>query len=167
MRVYHKAYVYLTCGTELLVFDEPDTPELGLQVPGGTIDPGESYLQGAMREFAEETGLDLDAAFEQFSSQDLPFETMPAVGPYKAPAGRPLKGRHIRRHYHVCLTERPGDTWEHFEMHPSNGGDPIRFRFFWLDVFHRRAQDPDTFFAGFGAPLEILRHRLSCLQKAA
>ena len=36
MRVYHKAYVYLTCGTDLLVFDEPDTPHLGLQVPGGT-----------------------------------------------------------------------------------------------------------------------------------
>lgn len=34
MRVYHKAYVYLTCGTDLLVFNEPDTPHLGLQVPG-------------------------------------------------------------------------------------------------------------------------------------
>lgn len=167
MRVYHKAYVYLTCGTDLLVFDEPDTPWLGLQVPGGTVDPGESFLHGAMREFAEETGLDLDVAFEQFSSQDLPFETMPATGQFRAPSGRPLKGRHIRRNYHVCLQNRPRDTWEHFEMHPSNGGDPIRFRFFWIDLFGPKAEDRDNFFAAFGEPLETLRSKLPNQRKAA
>lgn len=92
MRVYHKAYVYLTCGTDLLVFDEPDTPHLGLQVPGGTIDPGESFLHGAMREFAEETGLELDVAFDHFSSQDIPFETIPPVGQYRPAPNRPLLG---------------------------------------------------------------------------
>jgi 8-oxo-dGTP diphosphatase len=160
MRVYHKAYVYLTCATELLVFNEPDTPYLGLQVPGGTVDPGESFLHGAMREFREETGLSLDAAFEHFSSQDLPFEAMPPVGQFRAPPGRPLRGRHIRRNYHVRLAERPKDTWEHYEMFPSGGGDPIRCRFFWIDLFAPNARNEDTFFAAFGAPLATLRNRL-------
>ncbi|MEP4064813.1 MAG: NUDIX domain-containing protein, partial [Nitratireductor sp.] len=57
MKIYHKAYVYLTCGPELLVFVEPDHPDPDIQVPGGTLDPGESYLQAARREFFEETGL--------------------------------------------------------------------------------------------------------------
>ncbi|POF30467.1 NUDIX hydrolase [Roseibium marinum] len=160
MRVYHKAYVYLTCGTDLLVFDEPDTPQLGLQVPGGTVDPGESFLQSAMREFAEETGLALDAAFDHFSDQDLPFETIPPLGQFKPAPDRPLRGRHLRRNYHVRIGERPGDTWEHYEMFPSGGGDPIRCRFFWIDLFGAQAQDAEKFFAAFGAPLEALRTRL-------
>lgn len=167
MRLYHKAYVYLTCGTDLLVFDEPDTPWLGLQVPGGTVDPGESFLHGAMREFAEETGLALDAAFDHFSSQDLPFETLPPVGQFRAPAARPLKGRHVRRNYHVRLAARPKDTWEHYEMHPSSGGDPIRLRFFWIDLFGGKAADEDNFFAAFGAPLTSLRDRVASLQTTA
>ncbi|WP_299818856.1 NUDIX domain-containing protein [uncultured Roseibium sp.] len=160
MRLYHKAYVYLTCGTDLLVFDEPDDPYLGLQVPGGTIDPGESFLHGAMREFAEETGLSIDAAFEHFSSQDLPFETIAPVGQFRAPPDRPLKGRHIRRNYHVCLAKKPRDTWEHYEMFPSGGGDPIRCRFSWIDLFSTKAFDEESFFAAFGAPLDALRSRL-------
>lgn len=167
MRLYYKAYVYLTCGTDLLVFEEPDTPFLGPQVPGGTIDPGESFLHGAMREFAEETGLTIDAAFEHFSSQDLPFETIAPVGQYRAPPDRPLKGRHIRRNYHVRLTEKPRDTWEHYEMFPSGGGDPIRCRFFWIDLFGPKALDEETFFAAFGAPLASLRGRVSHLTNAA
>jgi len=167
MRVYHKAYVYLTCGTDLLVFDEPDTPWLGLQVPGGTVDPGESFLHGAMREFAEETGLALDAAFDHFSSQDIPFEALPAVGQFKAPPERPLRGRHIRRNYHVQLNTRPKDSWEHYEMFPSAGCDPIRCRFSWIDLFGARALDPENFFAGFGAPLDALRMRLQARQIAA
>ncbi|WFE90530.1 NUDIX domain-containing protein [Roseibium porphyridii] len=167
MRVYHKAYVYLTCGTDLLVFNEPDTPHLGLQVPGGTVDPGESFLKGAMREFAEETGLTLDAAFDHFSDQDLPFETFPKVGQFLAPPNRPLKGRHIRRNYHVTLSKRPKEKWEHFEMFPSSGGDPIRCHFFWIDLFGAEAMTEETFFAAFGAPLSLLRKRLAPLQDAA
>lgn len=166
MRTFHKAYVYLTCGTDLLVFNEPDTPWLGLQVPGGTVDPGESFLHGAMREFREETGLAVDAAFEEFARQDLPFETLPPVGPYKAPPERPLKGRHVRRHYHVRLPARPKETWEHYEMFPSGGGDPIRCRFFWIDLFGPDAEDADGFFAGFSGPLDALRARCASRRAA-
>lgn len=161
MLIYHKAYVYLTCGTDLLVFDEPDSPQLGMQVPGGTVDPGESFLHGAMREFAEETGLTVDAAFDLFSEQDLPFDTIPPVGQFKPHPDRPLRGRHLRRHYHVRLQQRPKDEWEHYEIYPSGGGDPIRYRFFWIDLYGPSAMKSDSFFfAAFGGPLGQLRQRL-------
>ena len=36
-----KALVYITWGDKLLVFSHPDFPEAGIQVPAGTIEPGE------------------------------------------------------------------------------------------------------------------------------
>ncbi|NVK34110.1 MAG: NUDIX domain-containing protein [Rhodobacteraceae bacterium] len=160
MQIFHKAYVYLTCGSRLLVFNEPDNPDLGLQVPGGTIDPGESYLIGARREFQEETGLELDAAFDLFAEQDLPFETLVKEGKYKAPPGRPLKGQHFRKYYHVRIDEVPEEEWTHYEMTPSSGGDPILYRLFWLDLFDKTALDREAFHAAFGDPLDALRTKL-------
>ncbi|WP_305989563.1 NUDIX domain-containing protein [Roseibium sp. MMSF_3544] len=150
MHVYHKAYVYLTCGTDLLVFSEPDHPEVGLQVPGGTVDPGESYLQAALREFAEETGLSLDIALESFADQDRIFENVPDC----------LDGLHRRRHFHGSVREKPAAEWEHFETSPSAGGPPIRFRLFWIDLFSDDAPAEAGFFHGFGAQLETLRSRM-------
>lgn len=150
MRVYHKAYVYLTCGRDLLVFSEPDFPHVGLQVPGGTLDPGESYLQAARREFCEETGLSLDIAIESFADQDRIIENVPHC----------LDGLHRRRHFHGTIREKPADTWEHFETSPSSGGAPIRFRLFWIDLFSDEAADVTLFFEEFGAQLETLRTRV-------
>ncbi len=160
MRIFHKAYVYLTCGSRLLVFDEPDNPQLGFQVPGGTIDPGESYLIGARREFVEETGLKLDTAFEHFADQDIPFDKLVAEGKVQPPPDRPIRGRHLRKLYHAKVPDIPSEEWEHFEMTPSDGGPPIRFRLFWLDLFSEKARNPESFFAEFGVPLDALRSRL-------
>lgn len=52
-----KALIYATSRRGLLVFEEPDFPEVPLQVPGGTIDVGEEPEVAAVREFLEETGL--------------------------------------------------------------------------------------------------------------
>jgi hypothetical protein len=52
-------------------------------------------------------------------------------------------------------------------MHPSSGGDPIRYRFFWVDLFGERASDEENFFAAFGAPLNALRKRVTRLANAA
>ncbi|WP_324252097.1 NUDIX hydrolase [Roseibium aggregatum] len=150
MLIYQKAYVYLTCGTELLVFVEPDFPNAGLQLPGGTVDPGESYLQAARREFAEETGLSLDIALESFADQDHIFKDVP----------RCLDGLHRRRHFHGQIREKPATEWEHFEMSPNAGGPPIRFRLFWIDLFTMDAPTEARFFEGFGAQLETLRTRV-------
>ncbi|WP_422378520.1 NUDIX hydrolase [Roseibium sp.] len=150
LQIYHKAYVYLTCGSELLVFDEPDFPDVGLQVPGGTLNAGESYLIAARREFAEETGLSLDIALESFADQDRIFENVLHC----------LDGVHRQRHFHGRIRKKPATEWEHFETSPSSGGPPIRFRLFWVDLFAKDAPAETLFFEGFGAPLETLRTRM-------
>lgn len=147
MRVLHKAYVYLTCGRKLLVFSEPDNPEVGLQVPGGTLDPGESHLIGARREFHEETGLVLDGALDHLADQNHLFDNG---------RGRDL---HRRRHFHARVARIGRDEWEHFEMTPNDGGDPIRFRLFWLDLDGEI--DPAAFYEGFDAQLPLLRQRVT------
>ena len=150
MRVYHKAYVYLTCGSRLLVFSQPDEPEIGLQVPGGTLDPGESHLIGAKREFIEETGLDLDIGFHHLADQELIYQGTTGM----------QDGLHKRRLFHATINEIPAEEWEHFEMTPSAGGPPIRFRLFWLDVFSDEARTPELFFPGFGDLLDEIRNRI-------
>lgn len=150
MRVYHKAYVYLTCGSRLLVFSQPDEPEIGLQVPGGTLDPGESHLIGAKREFIEETGLDLDIGFHHLADQELIYRDTRGM----------QDGLHKRQLFHATIDEIPAEEWEHFEMTPSAGGPPIRFRLFWLDVFSEDAQTPELFFPGFGEYLDEIRNRV-------
>ena len=116
----HKVLIYATWRDRLLVFDEPDFPEVDLQVPGGTMEPGESPEAAALREFVEETGLDRPVALLPLATQDYHFTK---------------DGRQIchRRHYfHARLAGEQSDTWLHFEMTPDGGGPPIRFRFFWL-----------------------------------
>ncbi|MYH67175.1 MAG: NUDIX domain-containing protein, partial [Dehalococcoidia bacterium] len=44
---------------ELLVFEHAGIPEAGLQVPGGTVEGGETPLQAVSREVLEESGLPL------------------------------------------------------------------------------------------------------------
>lgn len=160
MQIYHKAYVYLTCGTQLLVFDEPDFPEFKLMVPGGTVDPGESYLAAARREFEEETGLSVNGAFDLFAEQDLPFDELKKSRDYVTTEFQPVKGRHLRKLYHARVPAIPEQEWERMEMSPSNGGPPIRFRLFWIDLFGEHAMDKNNFHAHFGDPLDQLRERM-------
>ena len=55
-----KVMIYAMGPRGLLVFREPDFPDVPLQVPGGTVEDGETFEAGACREFAEETGLVLE-----------------------------------------------------------------------------------------------------------
>lgn len=43
--------------TELLVFEDPEHPNTGTQVPAGRLDPNEELEAGLLREITEETGL--------------------------------------------------------------------------------------------------------------
>lgn len=116
----HKVLIYATWRERLLVFDEPDFPEVELQVPGGTMEPGESPEVSAMREFVEETGLTPPASLLPLATRDYCFTK---------------NSRQIchRRHYfHARLAGDHSETWLHAEMTPDGGGPPIRFRFFWL-----------------------------------
>ena len=57
MRLVEKVYAYITHGNRLLVFQHVGMPEAGWQVPGGTVEPGETLEAAMLREVWEETGL--------------------------------------------------------------------------------------------------------------
>jgi 8-oxo-dGTP pyrophosphatase MutT (NUDIX family) len=123
-----KALIYAIWRDRLLVFDEPDFPHVLLQVPGGTIEPGENADAAAKREFEEETGLVPRAPLLPLLIQNYRFTR---------------NGRSIchRRHYHVLhLDGEYAQSWQHREMTPFDGGAPIRFRMFWLDLEEAEAK---------------------------
>jgi 8-oxo-dGTP pyrophosphatase MutT (NUDIX family) len=116
-----KVLIYALRDRHLLVFDEPDFPSLELQVPGGTVEPGEDIATAATREFEEETGF-------------VPDELHP-LGVHDYCFEKNGREHHHQRHYFRCrISEMAPATWLHYEMTPFDGGDPIGFRFFWLPI---------------------------------
>lgn len=121
-----KAMIYVTSPQGVLVFEEPASPHIGLQVPGGTIEQGEDTLLAAERELFEETGLTLDQPLRLLGSIDSMLQE----------DGKPYVMR--RYYYHGTLEGNYPERWEHYEMHPSDGGEPILFRLFWLPLIQAR-----------------------------
>lgn len=120
MALRRKVLVYATSAKGLLVFDEPDFPEVGLQVPGGTVEPDEDILAAAVREFEEETGLRPAAGLSLLGTTNHSFVRNEAT--YV----------HRRSYFHIELPDDLPDVWHHHETTPDGGGSPILFRFFWL-----------------------------------
>jgi 8-oxo-dGTP diphosphatase len=114
-----KTLAYITNGNRLLVFRQPASPEAGIQVPGGTVEAGESLKDAVLREAFEETGL-----------ADLIF-------------GHEL-GNQIRSFndvvydvwfFHLICPGTPPDHWQHYEEFPSiEDPTPILFDFFWVPL---------------------------------
>lgn len=121
-RIVKKALAYITHGTELLVFRQPDFPEAGIQVPKGTIDEDETPFQTIEREIVEETGL-RETAFIQFLG-----ETHCDVSDSDKPV---LEHWHF---FHFTLTGEKKDVWAHYELFDSASKGPILFSFFWLPI---------------------------------
>lgn len=106
----------------LLLLAHPDHPEAGLQVPAGTMEPGEAPEDAALREAREETGLtDLTiVAFLGRQSFDL------------RPFGRDEV--HDRWFFHLsCGAETP-ERWRVRETTPATDEPPIRFELFWAPL---------------------------------
>ncbi|WP_424001872.1 NUDIX hydrolase [Haloarcula salina] len=113
-----KACAYITRnGSELLVFEGPGHD--GLQVPKGTIEPGESSREAVQREVAEESGL---ATFEELQHLVTDVWTRRESPPK----------RYVRSFYHVPVHESR-DEW----VHTVTGTGEERgaeFSFSWIDL---------------------------------
>ncbi|BCP55693.1 DNA mismatch repair protein MutT [Kaistia sp. 32K] len=119
----NKVVLYATWRGKLLVFREPDFPEYGIQVPGGTMEAGETPVEAARREFSEETGLTAPAVMTLLGEREYRY----------APPGGPER-QHRRWFFHLALEGEFAESWEQMEMHPDSGGPPIRFALSWLDL---------------------------------
>ncbi len=117
----HKVLIYATSSRGLLVFEEPDFPNLPVQVPGGTIETRETPLQAARREFLEETGHRIQY-LKPLCVNEYCFEK------------NGLSHHHIRHCFHGELPKSTPQSWEHFEKYSSEGDTPLLFRYFWIDL---------------------------------
>ncbi|MBF6590548.1 MAG: GNAT family N-acetyltransferase [Ktedonobacterales bacterium] len=101
MPLIRKAYCYITRRhqgmAQVLVFRHRDYPEAGIQVPKGTIEPGERPATAALREGTEETGL-----------SDLIL-----LGRLARDTHRAADGLVSERHFFHLRAARVPDTWEH------------------------------------------------------
>ena len=94
-----KAMIYVTSPQGVLVFEEPESPHIGLQVPGGTIETGEDPLLAAGRELFEETGLTADDGLRFLGTIDFTLTE----------EGRPYTMR--RYYYHVHFEGELPESW--------------------------------------------------------
>src|SRR5688572_6256334 len=117
-----KALVYLTRGGGLLVFRQPQYPEAGVQVPGGTVDPGEDVAVAAARELAEETGLERGVRLVRH---------LGVVEVDMAPEREEVQERHF---FHFVEEGLAPERWTHWERFCSDGEGPIELELFWVPL---------------------------------
>jgi 8-oxo-dGTP diphosphatase len=120
-RIRHRAYAYVTSGRSLLVFRHVHFPEAGLQVPAGTIDPGEEPAAAVLREAEEETGL-TGLQLVSFIARDE--RDMSDCG------ANELQHRWF---FHLRYDGEIKESWQHAETSGGKTG-PIWFDFFWVDL---------------------------------
>lgn len=121
MNVRRRVYAYITSGRRLLVFEHLDHPEAGIQVPAGTLEPGEDPREAVLREAWEETGLQ---RLELVAPLGTLVYDMRCFG---------VEERQLAHYYHLhCLGDAP-PRWRHDE---TSGGAhaPIRFELYWADL---------------------------------
>lgn len=117
--IVRKVLAYITRGDELLVFTHPASPEAGIQVPGGTIEDGESPEAAVLREAFEETGLP-GLRLVRFLGEQVREMVEANQGE-----------THHRYFFHLAVDSAP-DRWRSYET--FGGGDPIPFDMFFVPI---------------------------------
>lgn len=139
-----KAHVYIVHGGRLLVLREIGHADSGVQVPGGTLDPGESPEAGARREVAEETGRE-DLVIDGYLGSH--------IWNYQ---WRHVAGRYRRHFFFGRFRGAVPERWSHWEMTPSDGGAPFAMQFYFVPFATGRPR----LSLGYGGKLPTLRSRL-------
>jgi 8-oxo-dGTP pyrophosphatase MutT (NUDIX family) len=140
-----KVACYVVHDDHLLVFTHDDLPMTvtGVQVPAGSIKPGESPAQAAIRELFEETG--------RWG------QVVRSVGVQRYDL-RPARDEVAIRHYFQMkladadVTER----WVAGEFDPSSGGEAVIWTCWWLPL-----ADAHVLAAGFGGYLAQCFQRMT------
>ena len=141
-----KAFAYITQENRLLVFSHVEFPQAGIQVPAGTIEPGELASDAVLRVSAEESGLhDLRIVHELGSST---FD--------RRPLGRnEIDQRHF---FHLVSDGHIADNWEHHDVSgTASGRPPLLLAFTWLNLDAKPAK---KLIADHGAMIAKLRWTL-------
>ena len=125
MDLKRKVLAYITKGIgeecEILVFEQKDHPEAGLQVPGGTIENDELLIDALYREVEEETGIRRD---------DL--ELVGKVSKMKYYVDERDRV-YERNFFHLELSGQAPDKWEH-QVVCEGQDDGMTFCFRWIPI---------------------------------
>ncbi|NHI83027.1 MAG: NUDIX domain-containing protein [Candidatus Thorarchaeota archaeon] len=147
-----KVFVYVTRGSDLLVFTEREFERSGLQIPAGSPKEGESLEQAALRETQEETGLLELSEIEYLGSVDV---DQSKYGIHEI---------HRRHFYHVKTSEETPERWANEEKDPSivtdSTPDRIVFDLSWISLIRTRpklAEDHDAFLSSI---IEKIVHQM-------
>lgn len=120
LAVRRKVLIYvLDDAARVLTFTQRHSPAAGMQVPAGTVEPGESPADAAARELREETGHAALADLIQVAeSVDDMSEFRPEL--------------HRRSWFVTRADGFPREPWTHVESHPEQG--EIVAEFDWTDI---------------------------------
>ncbi|MBJ8020852.1 NUDIX hydrolase [Bacillus cereus] len=118
-----KVHAYITRekegGMQLLVFKHRDIHEAGIQVPGGTVDEGETLEAAILREVQEESGL-RHLCIERFLADYI--------------IHMKEKQEYEKRHFfHVTLLTDVKDTWEHI-VSAGEEDKGLVFCYEWINI---------------------------------
>ncbi len=118
-----RAFCYITSQSYIVLLAHVDYPHLALQIPGGTIEPGEAPEAAALREAEEETGL------SSLKPQGLLGRATFDMRPY---GNKEIIDGFF---FHFSVDEFEfGQTWRHDELHAHGGGGPIRYELSWFAI---------------------------------
>jgi len=120
--IRNRVFTYITRGVELLVLDYVDHSYAEPQIPGGTIEPGESPAAAAIREAEEETGL-----------TDL--KVISFLGSFKKDLRDIGRNEVIQAwFFHLEAGNPTPERWVHSEADPHEGQGPIVFELHWVPI---------------------------------